>query len=110
MKGGKQMKRFMIIGAISVGVAVCVLFAYQVVFSAGVGPGSGSKYLIIKVDTRSGNVVSKQNEDEVAAEIIGQDEFDSIKKKSKIATIYHSEQSPGCAWIKIGGRYYRVCN
>jgi hypothetical protein len=103
------MKRFIIIGAILAGAAVCVLIAHQKVFTVtNVGPGSGSKYMKIKVDTRTGMVKSKKNEDEVAAEEVSKQVFDRSNPTS-VAEIFWSHTSPGCVWIVIGGNYYRIC-
>jgi hypothetical protein len=111
------MKRLIIIGAILAGVVAWVLIAHQAVFtSTGVGPGSGSKYMIIKVDTRTGIVKSKMNEDDVAAEEVSEAEYNGVAAESKakgrwshVGSIYYSHLSPGCVWIQVLGKYYRIC-
>lgn len=109
------MKRFIIIGAILAGAAVCVLLAHQEVFtstSTGVGVGSGSKYMIIKVDTRTGDVKSKKNEDDEEATEVPKQEFNALKAQGKlknVATIFHTQSSPGCVIIVLFGNAYKIC-
>ena len=75
---------------------------------------NGSKYMIIKVDTESGRVVEPpEDEKGQKAEEVSPAMFDEIYNSNigfkYVATILHAHSSPGCIYIRIGGKLFRIC-
>jgi hypothetical protein len=73
---------------------------------------SGSKYFKIKINTETGEIVKKVDENNNPATQVTQQEMDQIYQNQgfkHVATILHSHSSPGCAYIVIGGWAFRIC-
>ena len=73
---------------------------------------SGSKYLKIKIDTETGKIVKKVDGDQDPATPVSQEEINQIYQNQgfkHVATILHAHASPGCAYLNIGGWWFKVC-
>ena len=73
----------------------------------------GSKYFKLKIDTDTGEIVKKEDENNIAATEVPQQEIDQIYQNQgfkHVATILHTHASPGCIFIIIGGKAFRLCN
>ena len=72
----------------------------------------GSKYFKIKINTETGEIVKRVDGDEHAATPVTQQEIDQIYQNQgfkHVATILHAHASPGCAYLNIGGWWFKVC-
>jgi len=74
---------------------------------------SGSKYFKIKINTDTGEVVKKGDEKGNDATEITQAELQQVYQSKAgvqhVGTILHAHSSPGCVYIVIGGRVFRIC-
>ena len=72
----------------------------------------GSKYFKIKIDTETGAVVEKVDENNNPATQLTPAELQQLyntKNPRHIATILHTHSSPGCVYIVIGGWGFKKC-
>jgi hypothetical protein len=73
----------------------------------------GSKQMIIIVDTETGKIVSVADEKGNEATKVDLDEFEKIYQSPNgfkhISTMLFAHSSPGCIYISIGGRYFKIC-
>jgi hypothetical protein len=76
-------------------------------------PGSKSKYMNIKVETATGNVVEVVDEKGKKATKLSQKGLQQIYQSKKgfrhVGTILHTHSSPGCVILHIGGTALRIC-
>ena len=75
---------------------------------------NGSEYMIIKVDTKNGRIVEPpEDEKGQKAKEVSLEAIDEIYRTDSgfkhVATILHAHSSPGCIYIRIGGRFFRIC-
>jgi hypothetical protein len=72
-----------------------------------------SKQIVITADTETGKILSVKDENGTPATIVGEDEiqkaYESPNGFKYIGTMLFTHSSPGCVWVVIGGRYYRIC-
>ena len=76
---------------------------------------NGSEYMIIKVDTKNGRIVElPQDEKGQKAEEVSMETIDEIYRTDSgfkhVATILHAHSSPGCIYIRIGGKAFKICS
>jgi hypothetical protein len=72
----------------------------------------GSKYFKIKIDTDTGEIVKKVDENNNPATQVTQQEMDQIYQNQgfkHVATILHAHSSPGCVFLNIGGWAFKIC-
>jgi len=110
IKGGKKMKKFTIIGVVLAIIAMGVFLA-----CAGVSTKtkSGSKYFKIKIDTETGAVVEKVDENNNPATQLTPAELQQIydtQSPKHIGTILHTHSSPGCVYVVIRGWGFKICD
>ena len=103
------MKKFTIIGMVLAIIAMGVFLA-----CAGTSKKtkSGSKYFKIKIDTDTGQVVEKVDGNNNQAKELTPQEIQHLYQNlapQHIGTLLFTHSSPGCAYIVIGGRVFRVC-
>jgi hypothetical protein len=107
------MKKFIIVGAISVGVAVCVLLAWTSVSTMADGGKGGTKWMIIKVNAETGEVIVTDEENnmiepidsEMARKILG-----GRHPIEYVGTLAFTHKSPGCiVWYDIWGFPHVKC-
>jgi hypothetical protein len=103
------MKKFTIIGVVLAIIAVGVFLACA---QAPIKKKPGSKYFKIKIDTDTGQVVEKVDGNNNPAKQLTQQEIQDLYQNlapQHIGTLLFTHSSPGCAYIVIGGRVFRVC-
>ena len=108
------MKKFIIIGAISVGVAVCVLLACASVSTMEKEKKGKGRQMIITLDVETGRVVSVTNENLTPANDLDCRELGKIyqgKDRLKyVGTIVHAHSSPGCIYFTdLLGFVHEIC-
>ena len=73
----------------------------------------GSKYMIIKLETATGNVVEMVDENGKKAKKVTQKAMQQIYQSKKgfkhVATILHSHSSPGCVYVSMGSLIFKLC-
>ena len=72
----------------------------------------GSKYFKLKIETASGKIVKKVDENNKDADPVSQQEIDDIYQNQgfkHVATILHSHSSPGCVYISMGSLIFKLC-
>jgi hypothetical protein len=74
---------------------------------------SGSKYFKLKIDTQTGKVIKKVDEDGNDATEITSAELEQLYQSQAgvkhIATILYTHSSPGCIIVHIGGKIFKIC-
>ena len=73
---------------------------------------SGSKYFKIKIDTETGTIKKKVDENNNEASPVPQEEIDQIYQNQGfklVGTILHSHSSPGCVYLNLGGWWFKIC-
>jgi hypothetical protein len=75
---------------------------------------NGSEFMVIKVDTKNGRIVEPpEDEKGQKAEEVSLEAIDKIHRSDNgfkhVATILHAHSSPGCVYIRIGGKLFRIC-
>jgi len=72
-----------------------------------------SKYMKLKINTETGEVVKKVDEHGVDAIPVDAAELQQVYQSqgfTHVGTILHTHSSPGCVYIVIGGWCFRICN
>jgi hypothetical protein len=72
-----------------------------------------SKYIKIKVETESGNIVKIKDENENDAIEVSEQELREIQQSPntrQVAEILHTHSSPGCIYVVIRGWVRKVCS
>ena len=74
----------------------------------------GSQFMFIKVDTETGMIVEPpEDENGKKATQVSSKEIDEIYNDKigfkYVGTILHAHNSPGCVYLTIGGRTYKIC-
>ena len=107
------MKRFIIIGAISLGVALCILLAWTSVSTMADGGKEGTKWMVIKMNAETGEViVTDEKGGEIkklnckeAGKILG-----DKQRYEYVGTLLYTHKSPGCiVWTDIMGFVHVKC-
>jgi hypothetical protein len=75
---------------------------------------SGSRYMVIKVDTQTGKVVTPpEDENGKKAVKVSQKEINEIYQGKTgfkyVAEVLHAHNSPGCIYINLGGWWFKIC-
>jgi hypothetical protein len=74
----------------------------------------GSKYMLIKLETETGNVVEVVDENGKKAKKLTQkamlQTYQSKNGFKHLGTILYSHSSPGCIIVIIAGKAFRICN
>ena len=73
---------------------------------------SGSKYMKIKINTETGEVVKIRDENNNKATKVDPTEMEQISQSQgfkHVGTILHAHSSPGCIYLIIGGWAWVVC-
>jgi len=77
-------------------------------------PESKSKYMNIKVETATGNVVEVVDEKGKRATLLSQKRLHHIYQSKngfkQVGTILFTHSSPGCVIVHIGGKALRICS
>ena len=71
-----------------------------------------SKYMKIKINTETGEVVKKADEHNVDATPVDPAELQQVYQSqgfTHVGTILHTHSSPGCVYIVIGGWAFKIC-
>ena len=103
------MKKMTIIGVVLAILAMGVFLA-----CAGVSKKTkrGSKYFKIKIDTDTGQVVEKVDGNNNPATELTPPEIQQLYQSlapQHVGILLFTHSSPGCVYIVIGGRVFRVC-
>lgn len=73
----------------------------------------GTKYMILKVDVETGDVLPPENENGDPVPMASFEDMQKIYKSERgfkhVGTILHAHSSPGCVYYVIGGWVYRYC-
>ena len=72
---------------------------------------SGSKYMKIKINTDTGEVVKIKDEKGLDATAISKQEAEQVEQNpntTHIAKILHLHSSPGCVYLFLAGAYYKI--
>ena len=71
----------------------------------------GSKYFKIKISTETGEIVEKGDENNNPAAALTPQELQQVYLKAPIhiGEILYTHSSPGCVYVIIRGRGYKVC-
>ena len=72
----------------------------------------GSKFFKLKINTETGQIVKKVDENNNPATQVSQQEIDDIYQNQgfkHVATILHSHSSPGCVYISMGSLTFKLC-
>jgi len=73
----------------------------------------GPKFFKLKINTETGEIVDKADEDDNPVTEVTQQEIDDIYQNQgfkHVATILHTHASPGCIFVIIGGKAFKLCN
>lgn len=75
---------------------------------------SGSRYMIIKVDTQTGKVVTPPEDEKGRKAVkVSQKEINEIYQSKNgfkhVAGVLYARNSPGCIYISIGGWWFKIC-
>jgi len=74
----------------------------------------GSKYMKIKLETATGNVVKVVDENGKKAKKVTQTALQQIYQSKNgvkhVGTILHTHSSPGCITVVIAGKAFKLCN
>jgi hypothetical protein len=103
------MKKFTVIGLVLAIMAVGVFLACA---QAPIKTKHGSKYFKIKIDTDTGQIVDKVDGNNDPPTELTPQEIQHLYQNlapQHIGTLLFTHSSPGCAYIVIGGRVFRVC-
>ena len=103
------MRKFTIIGMVLTIIAVGVFLACA---QAPTKTKSGSKYFKIKINTETGEVFEKLDQNNKPAKELTPQELQQvyIKGPIHIGEILFTHSSPGCVYIVVGGKAYEVCS
>jgi hypothetical protein len=72
----------------------------------------GSKFFKLKINTETGQIVKKVDENNNQAIQVTQQEIDDIYQNQgfkHVATILHSHSSPGCVYVSMGSLIFKLC-
>lgn len=103
------MKKFTIFGVILAIIAVGVFLACAQVPTKTKG---GSKYFKIKIDTETGAVIEKVDENNKPATQLTPAELQQVyntQSPKHIGTILYTHSSPGCIYFIQAGTAYKIC-
>ena len=73
---------------------------------------SGSKYMKIKIETETGNIVKIVDEKGNNATKVDPAQMEQISQSQgfkHVGTILHAHSSPGCVYFMLGGRAFKIC-
>jgi hypothetical protein len=73
---------------------------------------NGSKYMKIKINTETGEVVKIKDENGKNATQVSAEEAEQVQQNpntKNVATILHTHSSPGCVYLISGGWAYKIC-
>ena len=73
---------------------------------------SGSKYMKIKIETETGNIVKIADEKGNKATKVDPTELEQISQSQgfkHVGTILHTHSSPGCVYVHVGGWAFKIC-
>ena len=73
---------------------------------------AGSKYMKIKINTDTGEIVKIKDEHGNNATEVSAQEAAQVQQDlntTNIATIFHTHSSPGCVYLISGGWAYKIC-
>ena len=105
------MKKFTIIGVILAIMAMGVYLAYA--GASNKKTNSGSKYFKLKINTETGEIVEKVDENNKPPKELSPQELYQIyqtKHPIQIAEILYYQSSPGCILVIISGKAFQLCN
>jgi hypothetical protein len=72
----------------------------------------GSKYFKLKINTQTGDVVEKEDENKTQATMVPQSEIDSISENQGfkfIGVLLQAQTNPTCIYFVHAGTAYKVC-
>lgn len=72
-----------------------------------------SKYIKIKIETESGNIVKIKDGNENDATDVSEQEFREVQQHPntrQVAEILHAHSSPGCIYVVVRGWVRKVCS
>lgn len=72
-----------------------------------------SKYMKLKINTETGEVVKKVDEHGADAIPVDAAELQQVYQSNgftHVGTILHTHSSPGCIFVVIGGWAFKICN
>ena len=72
----------------------------------------GSKYMKIKINTQTGEVVKVRDENNNKATKVDPTEIEQISQAQgfkHVALILYAQSNPRCVYYVYGGDYYRLC-
>jgi hypothetical protein len=72
-----------------------------------------SKKMKIELDVETAKLVKVIDDNENPAQLVTEAEMDQIYQSPNgfrfVGTILHAKNSPGCTYLTIGGRTYKIC-
>ena len=73
---------------------------------------NGSKYMKIKINTETGEIVKIKDENGKNATQVSAEEAEQVQQNpntKNVATILYTHSSPGCVYVVFGGWAYKIC-
>jgi hypothetical protein len=102
------MKRFMTVGLI---LAIMAMGVFLACAGAAKKTKVKSKYMKITLSTETGQLVKVTDENNNPATELTPAELQQFyqTQATHVGTIFYTHSSPGCFYVIIGGRCYKIC-